>query len=158
MQETHDNKVGPHQSRSRSLFQEGVWQHVIHCRDHMHCTVRANQVTKFKYVTLIDNVLTKQWPLDKALDVARVRVDYRICCRSRERWQKPSSLCLCTQMLAIGRVSTLHCILPFIPFITLRSQGTHTNLRTDTTAPCSNRQRPTYILVHLHAGSGTHLH
>jgi len=38
--------------------------------------VRANQVTEFKYVTSIDNVLTKQWPLDKALDVARVRVDY----------------------------------------------------------------------------------
>jgi len=37
--------------------------------------VLANQVTEFKYVTSIDNVLTKQWPLDKALDVARVRVD-----------------------------------------------------------------------------------
>ena len=38
-------------------------------------TVHTNQVTEFKSVTLINNVLTKQWHLDKALDVARVRVD-----------------------------------------------------------------------------------
>ena len=55
---------------------EEVWQHIIHCCVHAHCTVRANQITEFKYVMLIDNVLTKQWCPDKALDVARVRVDY----------------------------------------------------------------------------------
>ena len=38
--------------------------------------MRTNQVTEFKYITLIDNVLIKQWRLDKALNVARVRVDY----------------------------------------------------------------------------------
>ena len=37
--------------------------------------MHTNQVTEFKSVTLINNVLTKQWHLDKALDVARVRVD-----------------------------------------------------------------------------------
>ena len=37
--------------------------------------MRTNQVTEFKYITLIDNVLIKQWRLDKALNVARVRVD-----------------------------------------------------------------------------------
>ena len=38
--------------------------------------MHANHFTELKCVTLIDNVLTKQWRLDKALDVARVRVDY----------------------------------------------------------------------------------
>ena len=54
---------------------EGTWQHILHCCVHAHCTVHTNQVTEFKSVTLINNVLTKQWQLDKALDVARVRVD-----------------------------------------------------------------------------------
>jgi len=56
--------------------QEGVWQHVIHCRVCAHCTVCANQVTELKYLTFIENVLTKQWCLQNALVVARVRTDY----------------------------------------------------------------------------------
>jgi len=36
----------------------------------------GNQVTEFKYITLIESVLTIQRRLDKALDVAGVRVDY----------------------------------------------------------------------------------
>ena len=60
----------------------------------------GNQVTEFKYVTLIENVLTIQRGLDKALDVARVRVDYekllpkqrkdveslRLCIRTLSSW------------------------------------------------------------------------
>ena len=38
--------------------------------------MHANQVTEFKYITLFESVPTKQWHLDQALDVARVRVDY----------------------------------------------------------------------------------
>jgi len=38
--------------------------------------VRANQIAEFKYVTLIENMLTKQWHLEKALDVAGGRMDY----------------------------------------------------------------------------------
>ena len=38
--------------------------------------MRANQIAEFKYVTLIKNMLTKQWHLEKALDVARGRMDY----------------------------------------------------------------------------------
>jgi len=45
---------------------EGVWQHAIHCRIHVHCTVQANQVTECKYIMLINKVLTKQWHLDHA--------------------------------------------------------------------------------------------
>ena len=39
----------------------------------MECT---NQVAEFKYITLIGNMLTKH--LDKALDVARGRMEYKI--------------------------------------------------------------------------------
>ena len=63
-----------------SKNRQGVWQHIVHCCVHTHCTVRANQVTEFKYVTLINNVLTKQWHLDKALDDATVRVEYEKFC------------------------------------------------------------------------------
>jgi len=51
--------------------------------------VHANQ---FKYVTLIDNVLTKQWHLDKALDVARVRLDYE---KSLLKQIKVVEVCFC---------------------------------------------------------------
>ena len=59
--------------RPLSENREGVWQHIIHCRVRTHCTVRAKQVTEFKYITLIENVLTMH--PDKALDFARVRVE-----------------------------------------------------------------------------------
>jgi len=36
--------------------QEGVWQHVLHCRVRAHCTVHANQVAEFSYIMLIKNV------------------------------------------------------------------------------------------------------
>jgi len=39
--------------------------------------IQANQAAEIKYVTLIDNVLTKQWCLDKALAVARGRMGYK---------------------------------------------------------------------------------
>ena len=49
-------------------------------------TVHTNQVTEFKSVTLINNVLTKQWHLDKALDGARVRVDCEELLPNKKRW------------------------------------------------------------------------
>ena len=62
--------------------------------------MHANQVTEFKYITLFESVPTKQWHLDQALDVARVRVDYekllpkqrkdveslRLCIRTLSSW------------------------------------------------------------------------
>jgi len=42
-------------------YRKGVWQHVIHCHVKAHCTVQANQVAAFKYVMLIENVLSHQW-------------------------------------------------------------------------------------------------
>jgi len=42
----------------------------------LHCTVPSNQVAEFKHIMLIKNVLTKQWCLEKALDVAGGRMKY----------------------------------------------------------------------------------
>ena len=42
----------------------------------MHCTVCAHDGVEFKYGTLIENILMKQWHLERALDIARGRMDY----------------------------------------------------------------------------------
>ena len=103
----------------------------------MHCTVRTNQVTEFKYVMLIENILTKQWRLDKALDVARVRVDYeKLLLKQRKVVEAFISLFVC---LAAGYgtssvMATFHCIR--LSVCTLHSWGSAssslTKHRTDT--------------------------
>ena len=80
---------------------EGVWQHVLHRRVRAHCTVRANQVAEFSYVTFIKNVRLWRLPtvlvlliirlyylcldIDKALDIASRRMGYeRLFPKQRE--------------------------------------------------------------------------
>ena len=105
------------------------------CTDTVQC---AHDGVEFKYVTLIENILMKQWHLERALDITRGRMDYeKLLPKQRKAVEAFFSVFAC--LPAGYRKNFCHSNLPLystvVLFSTLHSRGSallsHAKHRTD---------------------------